>query len=235
MVSLRDQHYSGKYLIMINAELPVDYLLSFFKSEDFSADKIANLHMPDDFIVSNEKGLLSQTKSVQFGKNDLGFIEILTVTTAQEFMNTALKLNAGEIPRYFMGVTERNVKIKEDKFEINKTMDYFCERQTSGLYRFNQEWLFNNRKEKTLDLAFKNPSDIKIIRKNSNSLVVEAVNDTEVNGIKLEKNKQYNLNFGVFGQIAGEEYFLNKDLVGYLPNKQAELVAKLANVIKTNS
>ena len=114
-------------------------------------------------------------------------------------------------------------------------MDYFCERQTSGLYRFNQEWLFNNRKEKTLDLAFKNPSDIKIIRKNSNSLVVEAVNDTEVNGIKLEKNTQYNLNVGVFGQIAGEEYFLNKDLVGYLPNKQAELVAKLANVIKTNS
>ena len=237
MVSLRNQHYDDKYLIMIKAELPVDYLLSFFKSADFAQDKIANLHMPDDFIISNKNELLSQTKPVEFEKDDLGQIEILVVTTARDFMNTALKLNAGDIPRYFIDAIERTILIKEEKFEIKKSLGCFCTKQESGLYRFNDEWykLFNKAHEKTLDIAIGNPENLIIIRKNSDSIAVLTTEDVEINGYKLEKNKQYNLNFGTFGQVAGEEYFLNKDLVTYLPNKETELIAKLTNVIKANS
>ena len=55
-----------------------------------------------------------------------------------------------------------------------------------------------------------------------------------VNGYKLEKDKQYNINFATFGAIAGEEYFINRGLLHHLPNKEAELIKSLADIIKNN-
>ncbi|MDE5654291.1 MAG: hypothetical protein K2I46_01620, partial [Clostridia bacterium] len=168
MVSLRDQNYQNKYLVMVTADISVDYLLSFFNGALFSDDTIHKLDMPDDFIVSNTKNLLSQTKSVSFGDCELGVINILVTTTANDFMSCANKLNKGDIPRFFKNVETRNTNIQEHKYQINESLSNYCQIQPSGLYRFNERWkeLFSNPKELTLDIRIDDPSNLKIIKKN---------------------------------------------------------------------
>ncbi len=236
MVSLRDQHYGDKFLVMVGANIDVDYLLSFFDKNIFTENEIIKLTMPNDFIESDTKGLISKTKQVEFNRSSLGSLELLCVTTASQFRNIALKLTAGEIPRYFVDVTQRKVKVKEDNFSPNSLLSDYCYKQECGLYRFNDNWysLFTTPKEKTLDIEIGDPDVLRVIKKTTNSITVLAENDTFVNGYNLQKGNQYNINFGTFGSIAGEEYFINKGLLKYLPNKEQCLIDALSQIIKKN-
>lgn len=236
MVSLRDQHYGDKFLVMVGANIDVDYLLSFFDKNIFTENEISKLTMPNDFIESDTKGLISKTKQVEFNRSNLGGLELLCVTTASQFRNIALKLNAGEIPRYFVDVTQRKVKVKENNYIPNSLLNEYCDKQDCGLYRFNDNWysLFTTPKEKTLDIEIGNPNVLRVIKKTTNSITVLAENDTFVNGYNLQKGNQYNINFGTFGSIAGEEYFINKSLLKYLSDMETYLIESLSQVIKKN-
>ena len=240
MVSLRDQNYGDKYLVMIGAGIDADYLLSFFDSSIFSEDYTAKLNMPDDFIASNEKELLLKTPTVEFDRTTLGKIEILGVTTATEFKKIALKLSAGDIPRYFKDIKPRTRRIKEEQYKYKIPLSHYCDKQPSGLYRFNKNWyqLFDKEHEKTLDIEVDKPEALIVINKTSNAITVLAEEDAFINGNKkdnkFEKGKQYNINFATFGPVAGEEYFLNKGVLHYLPNLEDKLVDTLAEIIKNN-
>lgn len=234
MVSLRDQHYGDKFLVMVGAHIDVDYLLSFFDKNIFTENEISKLIMPNDFIESDTKGLISKTKQVEFNRSSLGSLELLCVTTASQFRNMSLKLNAGEIPRYFVDVTQRKVKVKESNYSPNSLLSEYCDKQDSGLYRFNDNWysLFTTPKEKTLDIEIGDPNALRVIKKTTNSITVLAERDTLVNGYNLQKGNQYNINFGTFGSIAGEEYFINKGLLKYLPDMENNLIESLSQIIK---
>lgn len=236
MVSLRDQHYGDKFLVMVGAHIDVDYLLSFFDKNIFTENEISKLIMPNDFIESDTKGLISKTKQVEFNRSSLGSLELLCVTTASQFRNMSLKLNAGEIPRYFVDVTQRKVKVKENNYGPNSLLSEYCDKQDSGLYRFNDNWysLFTTPKEKTLDIEIGDPNALRVIKKTTNSITVLAERDTLVNGYNLQKGNQYNINFGTFGSIAGEEYFINKGLLKYLPNMESNLIESLSQIIRKN-
>ena len=236
MVSLRDQHYGDKFLVMVSANIDADYLLSFFNSEVFSQQHLNKLTMPDDFIISNSKGLLANTKSVEFNRESLGEIEILCVTTATDFEKIALKLNGGDIPRYFVGREPRKKPINESAYKYNLPLSHYCDRQQCGLYRFNNNWyqLFNGVNEKTLDIEVSNPDALTVINKTNNAITILAHQDTTVNGYAMHKGNQYNLNFGTMDKVAKEEYFMSKSLIGYLPNYEDKLINSLAEIIKNN-
>ena len=236
MVSLRDQHYGDKFLVMVGANIDVDYLLSFFDKNIFTENEISKLTMPNDFIESDNKRLISKTKQVEFNRCSLGSLDLLSVTKASQFRNMALKLNAGEIPRYFVDVTQRKVKVKESNYSPNSLLSDYCDKQESGLYRFNDNWysLFTTPKEKTLDIEIGGPNALRVIKKTTNSITVLAESDTFVNGYNLQKGNQYNINFGTFGSIAGEEYFINKGLLKYLPNMESNLIESLSQIIRKN-
>ena len=236
MVSLRDQHYGDKFLVMVGANIDVDYLLSFFDKNIFTENEISKLTMPNDFIESDNKGLISKTKQVEFNRCSLGSLELLCVTKASQFRNMALKLNAGEIPWYFVDVTQRKVKVKESNYSPNSLLSDYCDKQESGLYRFNDNWysLFTTPKEKTLDIEIGGPNALRVIKKTTNSITVLAESDTFVNDYNLQKGNQYNINFGTFGSIAGEEYFINKGLLKYLPNMESNLIESLSQIIRKN-
>ena len=236
MVGLRDLHYGDKFLVMVGAHIDVDYLLSFFDKNIFTENEISKLIMPNDFIESDTKGLISKTKQVEFNRSSLGSLELLCVTTASQFRNMSLKLNAGEIPRYFVDVTQRKVKVKESNYGPNSLLSEYCDKQDSGLYRFNDNWysLFTTPKEKTLDIEIGAPNALRVIKKTTNSITVLAERDTLVNGYNLQKGNQYNINFGTFGSIAGEEYFINKGLLKYLPNMESNLIESLSQIIRKN-
>lgn len=236
MVSLRDQHYGEKFLVLVSMDLSTDYLLPFFDSSFITNQDIEKLKMPDEFIISNEKELLNQTEKVNFNKGKLGTLELLKVTTAQRFKDVALKLDGGGIPRFFKDVVERKTYIKQERFKIQETLDKYCDLKNSGLYRFNSKWyeLFNTNKEKTLDLDIENVKSIQIINKTNDAITVLVLDNAVVNGYKLSKGKQYNINFGTFGSVAGEEYFINKSVLNKLPDEENKLVNVLSTIIKNN-
>jgi hypothetical protein len=236
MVSLRDQNYGDKFLVMAGVSLAVDYLLPFFNKTIFNEDQISKLEMPDDFIVSNAKGLLSQTQRITFDKTDLGSLELLAVTTASAFRDTALELQGGDEPKYLVDIIQRRQLIKDSAYTPNQTLNHYCDKQPSGLHRFNNNWraLFPKVKEKTLDIYVENPENLLIIKKMSNSIAVFVLADSKVNEYSLKKGNQYNINFGTFGSIAGKEYFLSKSLLKYLPNKEDDLLEAIVEVIKNN-
>ncbi|MCQ2387767.1 MAG: hypothetical protein MJ066_04925, partial [Clostridia bacterium] len=121
MISLRNQHYDDKYLVMIEADIDSDYLLPFFNETLFSNIE-STLNMPNEFIIDNKSGYLSKVTNVQFDKDDLGSLNILTVTTANDFIKFALKLSKGDIPRYFQNVEERKILIKDNNFVVNESL-----------------------------------------------------------------------------------------------------------------
>lgn len=255
MVSLRDQGYGDKYLVMVNADIDTDYLVSFFNSSILDETQFAKLEMPDDdFIVSNEKGLLGKPASLDFSKEELGNIEILCVTTAQEFNKMALKLSKGEKPRYLKAIKPRARQIKEDD-KRKHSLGYYCDKQPSGLYRFNSRWdkMFASKKSpkaKTLDIYVENPDALTVINSTQNGVTVLAKKDTTIkwtnkeeddqtnqpqdNDFNLEKGKQYNLVFATMETATENEYFLNIDLVKELPNFEDDMIKDFAEIIQNN-
>ena len=241
MVSLRDQHCGDKFLVMISAQIDVDYLLSFFNSGLFDSTQQAKLNMPNDFIISDTKNLLSQTKPVVFNKENIGEIEILTVTTADNFTEIAIELKAGDIPRYFVDCTKRKARKKFDA-DINglPRLTHYFKKNNKGLYSCNEEWykLFNNANEKTLDLAIENPDNIVVIGNTKNSLIVTLLGNAKINQQDLiydeNSHNQYNINFSTFGAVAGTEYFMNIGTLGAINSKESELISSLAEIIKKN-
>jgi hypothetical protein len=60
MVSLRNQGYDNKYLVMVETNLDSDYLLPFFEKTVLSDDVYNKLKMDDDiFIKKNDNNDLS--------------------------------------------------------------------------------------------------------------------------------------------------------------------------------
>ena len=131
---------------------------------------------------------------------------------------------------------KRKVKVKESNYSPNSLLSEYCDKQDSGLYRFNDNWysLFITPKEKTLDIEIGDPNALRVIKKTTNSITVLVESDTFVNGYNLQKGNQYNINFGTFGSIAGEEYFINKGLLRYLPDMESNLIESLSQIIRKN-
>lgn len=245
MVSLRDQGYRNKFLVMVAMDLSIDYLLPFFNENLFSENELKKLEMPDEFIISNEQGLLTQTQRIEFESENIGTLELLSITTAEDFMSTAIKCLAGESPRYIKNIFERKVLVKEAS--INKPISYFCEMQNSGLYRLSNNWkeIFNTPTVKTLDVYIENPDKIVVIKKAKTSITVQASVLAKINNYTLKPGKQYNIDFDVLargdinGNIEvnqnndqGSEYFIDKNLLSFATNKEKELINQLTNIIK---
>ena len=90
MISLRNQDYDGKYLVMAESELRIDYLLPFFDASIFQDSIHSNLVMDDEtFIVSNSAGRLQGIDTVNINNDEIGTITLLKVTTAEAFMDSA--------------------------------------------------------------------------------------------------------------------------------------------------
>lgn len=240
MVSLRDQNYSDKFLVFINAKIDVDYLLGFFNSEIFSCSEISKLEMPECFIERNAHKMISQTKPVDFEKDVLGTIEILCVTTGASFMDIAMRLDKGQTPRYFKSITEKSKTIPVHKYKHKFLLSECCDVKISNLYRFNDKWykIFSAFGEKTLDVMIENPNGVLVINNTKEAIDVLILEDAKFNNIPLKKGRQYRIEFGTFGAIKGEEYFLNKivaDNLDVLNSKEKEMLNSLAEIIKNNA
>lgn len=241
MVSLRNQSYDDKYLVMVEMNLEPDYLLPFFNSVILT-DRYFELKMPDDFIISNAQNYLGDTMTVSFDKPLLGKIDLLSVTTARDFMNMSTKCLYGESPRYLKDITERKSAIKG--YTLNRPLSFFVNKKTNDVYTFNKYWntIFQTQKVKTLDMVINNPESIYIIKVNQTSVVIYANAEAKINEFFLYKGNQYNVAFDVLNRSKetevdesndnGSEYFINKFLLKRIPDKYEQLVCEISKVVK---
>ena len=100
----------------------------------------------------------------------------------------------------------------------------------TGLYRFKAS---ANAKCLTLDFSVNDISALTVIKELKNSMYVKASSDVVFNGYSMSKGKMYKIETQVLDRSSnnGEEYFLQKDLVNLLFDKEDELITKLQSVV----
>lgn len=241
LVSLRNQNYDNKYLVMVETNLSVDYLLPFFDSSVFKEEVYMKLEVPNVFIDSNVNNHLEPTKKI-LELNKLGDLELLLITSASEFMDNSTKCYSGESPRYIKEIRKRKIEVKTS--EINQPLSFFFNRLENGLYRENSEFrnVFNTSTVKTLDLYIENPNDIIILKVNKNNIIIKAIRNSKINNYNLLENHQYSIDFSILDRSkasneidyesdVGSEYFFDKKLLMFLKDESETLLLDIKNTI----
>lgn len=242
MVSLRNQGYDNKYLVMAETDFRVDYLVPILQESLFSKDVFLDLHMDDKiFIVSNEDGIIAQPHEIELSDTSLGTVKLLVITSAKEFMNKAIKCESRESIEYIKSCIEY-VGNRIPKEPIGKLKDY-ANLNDNGLNYFNANWYDkvdadgatykNGKKVRTVGFYASNLENIEVLKINSKNIYVKALNDVYFQNNLLEKNHIYNISFDILDRSSndGEEYFMSKNDITCLKDSFNELSADLKNAV----
>lgn len=249
MVSLRNQGYESEYLIMTETDLRIDYLLPFFSDEIFSDNIYNQLRMNDSiFIKSDTNGRISQAHKVIKENNSLGYVQLLKITTAEEFMECSTFCESNVSIQYISKIEEMNSKprgIKQDKLIYLSDM---CDKTKCGLYRFNQNmydgitednipyFLKNKNSEflcKVLDISCDNIDKITIVKKSKSTMYIISDVDVKLNEQKIIANKYYKITFTNLDRSGNNvtEYFMQKELISFIKDYKDELKKDISKVI----
>ncbi len=230
MVSLRNQGYNGKYLVMIESDFRVDYLLPFFDKTYFGDDVYEKMTMNDDIFIKNNNGYIHHLKKIDNTRQDLGAIKLLCITETSLFINIANYCGPGISPiriDSISGPIEKNINSS-----IDIELLQYCELQDSGLYRFNKTWSEETMSQ-YLDFACSDISAIRVVKKNKSNFYIKALSNCYFNYKPLEEGRVYKIGFMELNRKGSSEgeYFLQKDLICDVISKEQELKDILAKII----
>lgn len=245
MVSLRNQGYDDKYLVMAETNFRVDYLVPILQQSFFSREVFLDLHMDDKiFIVSNDDGIIAQPHEIELSDTTLGTVKLLVVTTAKEFMNKAVKCGPRESIEYIKFCDEYTGNRVPNE-SIGKLSDY-AELSSNGLNYFNSNWYEktdsdgitykNGKKVRTVGFYASDLNQIEIMKINKKNMYVKALDNCYFQNNLLEKNHIYNINFETLDRSSneGEEYFMSKNDITYLNDSFSKLSSDLKKAIMDN-
>lgn len=252
MVSLRNQHYDQKYLVMVQSNYRLDYLLPFFDKELFSNNIYSQMQMDNDkFVISNTKGYLNKLEPLDISSDSIGSVSIALITRADCFMNISTCCESGVSIEWLKSIEECN---RPRGQVLNIPLSDICDstKYNPQLYRYNTHWYsgigednipyrstnkkngtVQNLKVRTLDFFTDNISAIKILKLNKQSLKVFVEDDVYFNSYLLKKNHYYSINYNCLERgNNGEEFFMQKDLVKLIESKEDELRKNLQRIIE---
>lgn len=239
MLTLRDQHYSGKYLILAQSELNIDYLIPFMDKDLFNDNIFDSLRMDDDtFLKENSNGLITQTNKVKEDNEVIGKVDVLVITKAEDFMNKSTMCQSGESVQYI----NNNIGLKEFKQQPKQMIDIkFSKYLTNigeNIYKFNDDWYseFVCRPNiKTLNVKVEGIDNISIIKMNKNSLFIK-VDGVAVFNNYILKDDIYKIEFAILERSAAspKEYFMQKSIYDILSDNEDELISAINKIIKEN-
>lgn len=251
MISLRNQSYDDKYLIMAESEFRIDYLLPFFDQSIFNKE-IHDLMTMDDnaFIISNNENNIHGISEVDISNDIIGEITLLKITTAKEFMSSST-LCEGTVSVQRIGDIEKKTR-QPSGILINQNLSEFASKTDCGLYRFNENWYegvtedgipFYTKNSKgtknrflfrTLDFYTDDISKIVVLKKSNSSMYLKTLGQVAFNEYELEKDAVYKVDFSILDRSSndGEEYFMQKSLVSHIPDYEKTLLNKLAEIVE---
>ena len=247
MVSLRDQGYREKYLVMVETNFRVDYLLPLFEKDLLKYGVYEEMTMNDDiFLVSDSNHYISHLKEVDFKNDNLGSISLLSITTGKDFERISTYCEAGVSPIRITSIEEKDACKGAN---TNILMSQICSKNEFGLYSFDQNfydgvdeegipYLLKGNKQRPcryLDFYISDPNSVTIIKKNKSNIYIKTTNDVTINEYKLSANKIYLISFVDLPRDGSDsgEYFLQKSLMDFIPEHEEELKEKLKSLIES--
>ena len=232
MVTLRNQGYDDKYLVMVETNLDVDYLLPFFEKEVISDDIYKKLKMNDSvFIKSNINNDLSSVTKIARENTNLGSLRLITVCLAKDFMRYSNLCSANESPIYVKEINETRQPRIDTPVE---PLSNYLTKNENGLYCWNTNILDNNVKHKILNVYIDGIQNIYYVKNSKSSITVITKGNAIFNDTILEANKAYIIKFQLLDRASnnGEEYLINKTIVGKIPSKESDMLSDIKQFIE---
>lgn len=232
MVSLRNQGYDKKFLVMVETNLDSDYLLPFFEQTVFSEDVYNKLKMDDSiFIKSNSNEDLSSVTKINRKNTDLGSLKLITVCSAKDFMSFSTLCSPNESPIYVKSVNE--TKAIKPTAATAPLSNYLTE-NNNNLYSWNNNLLGENRKHKMLGVYIDNIRNIDFVKNSKSSITITTKSMATINDVALEANKSYIIKFQLLDRSSnkGEEYFMHKSVIDRIPSKEDIMLESIKQYIK---
>ena len=240
MLTLRDQHYAGKYLVIAQSELNIDYLIPFMDKDLFNDNVLENLKMDDNtFLKADSNGLITQTNKVKIDNDIIGKVDVLIITKAEDFMSKATECKQGESVQYINNDISLREFVRQPREMVNIKLSKYLTSLGNDIYKFNNYWYAEFVKRtniKTLNVKIKNPDNITIIKMNSNSIYIR-VNGFSIFNNYLLNNDVYKIDFAILERSASSprEYFMQKSIYDILKNYEQDLISAINDIIKENS
>lgn len=232
MVSLRNQGYDNKYLVMVETNLDSDYLLPFFEQTVISEDVYKKLKMDDSiFIKSNVNKDLSSVTKINRQNDNLGSLNLITVCYATDFMSFSTLCSANESPIYVKEIRETRTARTAPK-----TIPFadLLNKNDNGVNKWNSNLLDNNNKHKLLDVFVDNVKNIGFVKNSKSSITIITTGVATINDIDLEANKTYIIKFQLLDRSSngGEEYFMHKTIIDKIPSKENDMLGNIKKFLK---
>lgn len=238
MISLRNQHYDDEYLVLVDLDMRIDYLVPFLDKECLDERLMATMIMDDSvFIANDENNLISRVAPIDFSNDEIGKLMLIAVTNASDFMRQSTFCDGGVSVYRMKEIKERGTRLVNGLLH-DKLSNYASKSpRVSSLYEFNTNWMKKmniSGSIKCLDFAADNMSEIEIIKYNQKGIVISAKKSgCTFNGTELQVGKQYSVTFEILDRLGngGSEYFMQKQCACHLVGLEAELIRDIMLVI----
>ncbi len=232
MVSLRNQSYDKKYLVMAETNLDSDYLLPFFEQTVVGEDVYNKLKMDDNvFIKENLNNDLSSVTKIKRDNTNLGSLKLITVCLADDFMRYSNLCGEGGSPFYIKEINETRTPKT-----LPQTMIFsdWINKKIDNLYSWRENKLDNNNKHTLIDVYVENADKIQVLKNSKSSITIYTIDKAKINDTELEANKTYIIKFQLLDRSGAKsgEYFMHKSIIDKIPNKEDIMLDNIKKYIK---
>ena len=243
MLSLVNQHYDEKYLILTESDYNTDYLMPFLNTDLFG-DYLYNKILKEldlynkEIIVADENGYITPINKVDFSNDSLGKLRLILVTKTKKFIEVSNLAGRGVTPECI----EKKEKVGELS-DVPIELSSLCYEQEKNYYRFNDNWysikdrngkFYRSKEEKvTLDFYCSDISSIYFLKMNKTNFYIKITKSVTLNDELLEPgNYRINL-FSGFDRkgSTNEEYFVDKSIFSRIQNCESLLLNEIEKLI----
>ena len=232
MVSLRNQSYDQKYLVMVETSLDCDYLLPFFESSVIADDVYKRLEMDDSIFIKKKNGNNNPTSVTKIGRQgtNLGSLRLITVCLAADFMEHSTKCDGGENPFYIIEINK--TKLKPSRLSV--PFSTWLTKRTNNLFGWNENKLDNKKTSKLLDISVANLENIHVLKNSKSSITICTTGTAKINETELEANETYIIKFQLLDRSNSKssEYFMHKSIIGEISSKENAMIDHIRQFIK---
>ena len=232
MVSLRNQSYDKKYLVMAETNLDSDYLLPFFEQTVIGEDVYNKLKMDDNvFIKENLNKDLSSVTKIKRDNTNLGSLKLITVCLADDFMRYSNLCGEGESPFYIKEINETRTPRTMPQ---TMTFSDWINKKIDNLYSWKENKLDNNKKHTLIDVYVESTDKIQVLKNSKSSITIYTIEKAKINDTELEANKTYIIKFQLLDRSGAKngEYFMHKSIIDKIPNKEDIMLDNIKQYIR---
>lgn len=240
MISLRNQDYDDEYLVLIDLNLRIDYLVPFLDATILNNALIQKMEMDDSvFIIEDKDSKITRVTPIDYSSNTIGTLKLISITNATDFMKQTTLCKGNISVRRMKEINVRKTKVVKGLLHDKLNTYANPSPRIKKLYEFNEKWKKKTNVGKNtalLDFSADKLDKIEICQYNVSSIVITALEEgCSFNGTALELGKQYTVSFETLDRSGngGSEYFIQKQCAVYLNGLEDKLIQDLENVISS--